>query len=537
MEFTLTQDQKQAFDTVKYFLADFENPALTIAGSAGVGKTTLTKILADYIRDCSRMRIAAIAPTHKARRVLHYILNKDRFVTIPTITVASVLGKMREHTYIGSHKYSNGSKQKMDNYDCFILDEVSMVTDSDLDVIIDYICENDKKIIFIGDRCQIPPPSQKLRVERGICYKPDSDAFNIENSITLNEVVRQKSGSLSIKIATFLREHITENLDLRDILSGAGLERSEIVCEDDSEMYSDYLECVEKGLRTRIIAYTNSAVKSHNEQLRRIMGKESDLLVGELLTGYNNVGWPVPVVENGTDYKVIRLREVNRHTIDKHTGLFGYLADLEDVDDKSHVSPSLFFISVQNSRNSAFMMDLVQRAERVNTNRSTKKDYKNYCSLKNRAVFLENVYKHRGQIMSENEFKQKNPLLFTRVSDVIDTATKSMCKSELTETIDEMYGDIIRERLDDNKPFADSEVLADRYMVVEKDIYYGYALTAHKAQGSTYDVVYVDDSDFKKITNKWNYRLRCVENRCKERNQLRYVAYTRPSQKLRLFVS
>ena len=98
------------------------------------------------------------------------------------------------------------------------------------------------------------------------------------------------------------------------------------------------------------------------------------------------------------------------------------------------------------------------------------------------------------------------------------------------------YGEIIEGRLIDNKPFADGEVFADQYMVVEKDIYYGYALTAHKSQGSTYDSVYVDEHDFKKISNKWNYKFRAVEQRFKERNQLKYVSYTRAATKLRVVV-
>ena len=76
---------------------------------------------------------------------------------------------------------------------------------------------------------------------------------------------------------------------------------------------------------------------------------------------------------------------------------------------------------------------------------------------------------------------------------------------------------------------------ADQYMVCEKDVYYGYA-TAHKSQGSTYENVFVDNADFNKITNRWNYRFRMIENRFRERNQLLYVAYTRASKKLKIVV-
>ena len=112
----------------------------------------------------------------------------------------------------------------------------------------------------------------------------------------------------------------------------------------------------------------------------------------------------------------------------------------------------------------------------------------------------------------------------------------SIAMSELTKKLEDKYGDIIEGRLIDNKPFADAEVFADQYMVVEKDIYYGYSITSHKSQGSTYENVYVDEIDFKKISNKWNYKFHAIENRSKERNQLKYVAYTRASKNLKIVV-
>jgi len=37
----------------------------------------------------------------------------------------------------------------------------------------------------------------------------------------------------------------------------------------------------------------------------------------------------------------------------------------------------------------------------------------------------------------------------------------------------------------------------------------------------------VDEPDFQKIANRWNYKYNKLETRVKEKNQLRYVAYTR----------
>jgi exodeoxyribonuclease-5 len=52
---------------------------------------------------------------------------------------------------------------------------------------------------------------------------------------------------------------------------------------------------------------------------------------------------------------------------------------------------------------------------------------------------------------------------------------------------------------------------------IVKDLDYGYAITGHKSQGSTYSHVFVMEND---INENWVL---------KERNQIKYVALTRPS--------
>jgi len=52
------------------------------------------------------------------------------------------------------------------------------------------------------------------------------------------------------------------------------------------------------------------------------------------------------------------------------------------------------------------------------------------------------------------------------------------------------------------------------------DVMYGYSITAHKAQGSTYDTVFLLEDD---IDVNWNIV---------ERNRIKYTAYTRSSRKL-----
>ena len=534
--YILTKDQQKAFDDVKQFLrVDDEEPVIVIKGTAGTGKTFLCRHIVNYAQEIANLSVVAVAPTHKARRVLEKMLNKDRLFQVATATVASILGKMREHSYIGTHKYKSGSKQKMDQYQLIILDEVSMVSDKDLDEILDYICETEKKIILIGDDCQIPSPSQHLVKKKHACFKPDSSAFQIVPLCHLQEIVRQAADSPIIQLATYLRDNIKRENTLQDILTGSGV--GDILSIELGDLYDQVVKDIRAGIDTRVIAYTNAAVRTHNTQIRKRLGYEDPFVEGDLLTGYNNVGFPNPVIENGTDYRILALRYTDRHQIKEYTGLCGYLIDLQDIDNKANLSRRLFFISPSNSGNQKFMSTLISRAEKVNNHRSTKDDFRKYIQLKNQTIFLEDIYKFDKDIMTETNFKQFHPLLFTKISEVIDVEDKSLIKSELSEKIEETYGEnVISRRMNDNKPFSDNETLADKYMVVEKDVYYGFSNTSHKAQGSTYKHVYVDQKDFEKLSNKWNYRFGAMENRYKEKNQLMYVAYTRASDQLRIVV-
>ena len=534
MTITLTSDQETAFAQIKKFLLDSpDDPAIVITGSAGVGKTTLTKYIADYITNEHKLPLVAVAPTHKARRVLDKNLNHNRLIEIPSLTVASLLGKLREHSYIGTHTYTNGNKEKMAMYDFFIIDEVSMIPDKDLEEIIDYICEHDKKLILIGDKCQIPAPNQKLILKNNMCYKPDSDAFNIANTCELTEIVRQKSESPIITIATYLRDHLDTHETINTLLDNCSISSNDI-CISTNDLYQLFSNDWNNGLDTRIIAYTNATVRFHNKKIRYRIGHTESIVVGELLTGYNNIGWPRPTIENGSDYKVTSVQYTTKYQILNFSQLVGNIIDLSNLDDPKEISLGLFCIDIQHSANLTFMNELLHRADKVNKRYSTKNEYKSYCALKNKAVFLEDVYKYNRQVMTYDKLREVHPLLFTKVSEVIDVQSKNILKSKLSEKLEDQYGEIIEGRLIDNKPFTDGEVFADQYMMIEKDIYYGYSITGHKSQGSTYDSVYVDEHDLNKIVNKWNYRYKCIEERQRERNQLKYVSYTRPRQKLRI---
>lgn len=100
----LTDEQQTAFSLATHVLEN--ESCFLLMGSAGTGKTTLTKHISTYFTK-KNYSICAIAPTHKAKRVISGVLNKNRIIPIPAFTVCSIMGKIKEHSYIGTKHYSN----------------------------------------------------------------------------------------------------------------------------------------------------------------------------------------------------------------------------------------------------------------------------------------------------------------------------------------------------------------------------------------------------------------------------------------------
>ena len=554
----LTLDQEKALKGIMNFISaevkEYKDCTALIYGSAGVGKSFLTRYIADQLR--GKFNIAGVAPTHKARKVLDRFLNdksfyskqksliekqspfallNNQFNTIKTMTIASLLSKLRTHHYIGvDHYASAGSKVNL--YDIFIIDEASMINDEDIKSMINYAFHYKRKMIFIGDKYQIPNPTQAYICKDGLAYKGDSIIFNIVG-YELVKNMRQKDENPLVSIYLEMRDAIRE---LRD----PDVPRIDMLNGDigvqfflDKEKWYDkmamiYKKCEEKH-KVRVIAYTNDCVKTNNQKVRSILNKGELPEVGELLMGYANVGFPEFYVNNGQDYYILSVENTKRYRILDFSNLCGLVITTKECD--SNIQAKLFVPDVNNLNNLAILEELVKRAEKVNRNHSTKTDYRKYFDIRNKLIFMENIYKYNGEIIGETQIRAVHPLLFKNFNEVINYDSRTVIHNKLADDIEEKYGDILENRLRDNKIFADVEKICGKFLIIEKDIDYGYCLTSHKSQGSTYKTVFIDEPDFEKLRDHYNYKIGCDVKAVKERNQLKYVSYTRPTDSAYVF--
>lgn len=552
--FTLTDEQNEALEHIKTFLKTPINvnekttQVALLEAVAGCGKTTLMKFVVQYIRKELKKEVMCVAPTHRARKVIENIINEKSLFKFQACTIASLLNKTRSHSYIGTRRYESNGENKIAMFDIFIIDEISMTLDSDINEIEQYAKIHQKKILYIGDIHQIPNPSQGLGMYRDdndsfYCEKKDSKAFLTQNKSTLHTVMRQDKENDMVDFYDKIRQDLNEDSTFSEYHG------KQVDIYSQSQVFdSKILEEFKKNKEsTRVLVYTNNAVQYYNELIRKSLYEDKeDFHIGEILMGYTNIGYPVHIIENGQDYIISSVRYTKTHRIDNYTAC-GHLVETQEIFPSLKntaqylgAKQTLFFPEIEAEENYDLLNRLIELAEKVNSKDSTKIDFAKYSQLKSRIIFRKNIYKYNKHIEAETSFKKNHSLLFSNVNDVIETSVngdRCVVENELYKDLMLLYPNLINDRLKDTKSISDDELFADQFQILEKDIDYGYAITAHKSQGSTIDVVFINDNEFDRIKNTWNARKNMVEKRMKEKNQLRYVCYTRAKKHLYVLTS
>lgn len=231
-------------------------------GYAGTGKTALMEYWIEKILDRKKgIRILVLAPTNKALDVLR---SKCGHLDVGFATIDSFLGNRIKRNDDGEMEKSRGKGQE--SPDLIICDEASMVKkeyDTDLR-------GRRVKTLYLGDPAQLPPINEDL-----------SSCFTVQDKFEMTEIIRY-DGAL-IKVATFLREKIQtrQNFLLGDLHQFRD-ESRQLSFIRMNNCYDWALNAYEKGLDTRIIAFTNMDVNNHNAIMHKALFPEAPLFgIGE----------------------------------------------------------------------------------------------------------------------------------------------------------------------------------------------------------------------------------------------------------------
>jgi AAA domain/UvrD-like helicase C-terminal domain/SWIM zinc finger len=271
----LSDGQCKALAELVRFL-DSSDRIYLLTGFAGTGKTTLVQAFLTYVRSRLEKNAAFTAFTNKAVKVLN-LMSKRWELTIDCLTTHGLLGLKAikyEDQIVFERDRSSGSK--IDSYDLIVVDECSMINEELWEFLNEALTfGNTTKILFVGDRAQIPPV--------GETSSPTFDA--IEKASHLTEVVRY-SGSIGVAV-----ESIRNNLESRDLprfVEDISEDKTEGIWVCDAATWEKRLikACSSDDWRrdpnfARAIAFTNARVASINERTRaQVYGVGAPQIVG-----------------------------------------------------------------------------------------------------------------------------------------------------------------------------------------------------------------------------------------------------------------
>ena len=451
--------QRQAIDSINNFLNSMETSFL-LQGKGGTGKTTIIK---KVLSELNPREVLAIAPSHKAKKVLDRSINgnvPEGGKKINAVTLASALAiKLDEATgkfTPDEFKRSMGQVPiKKAKY--IIIDESSMVSDKLLAEILQFAPKG-AKIIFMGDKAQLPPVGQET----------DSKVFDIKTGYELREKMRQAATSPIINVGTVVSENvesttgrvsnpITQEMRVNstDAVSG-----SSVIWENnESKALDEFVEDIKLANGdvnyAKIVTFNNQlhnspqSVKTLNTKVRqRLFGAQAatqQYIPGEILTAYETFSFDqgpesLPEFTNSEDLIV------------------------ESVTFASNVPFTAFASSKQKgARSKTFNFDI------------------NYLNL----------------IAEDGTIRRNIPVIADSSRAAYDKALSDLFKTDMQLAY----------------------ILKAKFGNLE----YGYAITSHKAQGSTYKNVYVMEDNIMGPSNGGSV---------KAKNQSLYVAVSRPTTKL-----
>ena len=431
--FTFTNDQKNAIDGIIDFIASPFNPAKYIVGLTGAGGTGKTFITNYLITHCkySNSVIKCTSPTHKACRVFSQAIGGKEVDTIQS-TFGLRLDLKLEDFDPANPQFNPMAKPKLNNVKLLLVDEASMLPAK----LVTFVCNKCKeleiKIIFIGDSFQLSPVKETRSIAFDRCYKV----------YPLREIVRQAQGNPITNLLELLRYDI-EHRTFR-FIEYINNHKGCMNYNDKNEGFticnsSEFKNLIDSSFSNeeytknidmyRIVAYTNICVSSWNNYIRNTIIKDAD-----------------------------------KNIITKHDLIMSYETIVNE-----------------------FMEIIIHNSEEYIIN-----DIVN---------FVDDTYGFKGFLIKFQLIhggKITKPLF---ILDHKDKYTIQMYHKTLTELINaakSANGGTRVKRWKEYYEFKKKYLLAANIInargvsIYDRDIDYGFAITAHKSQGSTYDTVFVD---------------------------------------------
>jgi exodeoxyribonuclease-5 len=405
------------------------------------------------ILDEYRWGVVVSAPTHKAKKKI------IEATDIEGCTLHSILG-LRADVALEAYNpndptFSPIAPPRIGDYSLLILDEVSMVNKSLFELIKEKVINCNTKVLFMGDSAQLPPVNEDI-----------TPAFNDESieRFELTIIERQEIDNPLLPIFVILRNNlnclnvpISRKTNISE--SGKGI----VFILDKKEFRKIVIEKFKSNEFKKDsdyckgLAWKNDTVVASNKIVRdEIFGENADIVeVGDILMGYRTV------TNERQNYNIIvnsaDYHVMNKSKIEKNAyDITGFRVKLrEDLPRKKFSYADVFIINSNDYDNLHLYAEMHDFFR--DAAKLNKKKWKDYYEFRRSNLLMVTIDKHRNGLYRNSR----------------DT--------------------------------------------IQKDIDSGFFITIHKAQGSTYQNVMVNEIDLN------------LNQNIVERNKLRYVALSRPT--------
>lgn len=443
--------QIDALNEMDRFMKSNET-SMTLSGYAGTGKTSLMEMIAKKGQKQNRP-VMFCATTNKAAAVLNDRVSKAGF---KASTLNKVFGINVE---VDSSKAYNARNlvNVLKDVDIMpgttiIIDEASMINEENYKILNDIAKEHRLKIIYVGDEAQLAPVNED---------KISKVFRNGEGKVIRLTQVERTDDNAILKEATAIRNG--EPLSKVSSFNSKG-EGVAYISPQHQEAINEVIDKYVKGLKQnpnyfRILAYTNKAVTAYNNQVRELLGYDSPIPhVGEPMTGYANWGyeWRTKSYRfiNSESYKVT---QVGRPTTVQTR-----------LDNGTPVVMQAVPITLEDSLGNI--------------------DTFNFMDIKN------NAQNRQSAMILANEKKR----LWNEARRAYGREAKAAVYAKIN-AIDSFL--FVNDNIEDNS----------HNLLQAKTIDFGYALTIHKSQGSTFTHVLMDDVDVSRASMSGNNAANAME--------------------------
>lgn len=444
--------QIDALNEMDRFMKSNET-SMTLSGYAGTGKTSLMEMIAQKGRKQYRP-VVFCATTNKAAAVLNERVSKAGFkaATLNKVFGISVEVDSKSNTYNARNLVNVLKDADITPGTTVIIDEASMINEENYGILNNIAKQNSLKIIYVGDSAQLAPVGED---------KISKVFRNGEGKvITLTQVERTDDNAI-LKEATELRNGnpLSGISSFNDKGEGVAY-----ISPNHQDEINNIVAHYVKGLKHnsnyfRILAFTNKAVSAYNNQVRELLGYTSPIpQVGEPMTGYNNWGyeWKTKSYRfiNSESYKVSKVDKSHKITT--------------NLNDGTAVTMEVIPLTLEDSLGNIDTFNFI--------------DIKSNPSNLQVAIQLANEKKMLWAEAKHAVGKDAKAKIYQRINFI------------------------------DNFLFVNDNIEDSNHNLLQaKTIDFGYAMTVHKSQGSTFTNVLIDDVDISRAGLNSNNAMEVVD--------------------------